>query len=371
MKRFTRLVKRKHPLLEVSVVKDPLDSDLQLTEGVDDDNDDDDNVEKDDEADEADDANDHANAGNGLEVRNKCPHFEDQRDVPFVSVVMGNGLFAFPSDDALKAFRLNHRRLDTVSDEEALGFPFLHATRPGFLKSMTSHSAPVMKIQRYAVVDIGVDTEVEDHYCENEHCRQVAASGNLRVFCLDFCQVFQHMDSTTSQVEYRFVFSIDNKSDHNRFTVRLSAHVMQRNCDAIMDGIRLRWHGTSGLSFLTGTGEFQLRVLDDDMPSFADYATESEYNKACTHAHPLRTVSQLPVWGSYSDKRRSIVPKKRTFHRADFHIQEKALCGKGLRNIPRDTLVLTSMCLFLHEIECSKDKRSSTSFGGPGFPMMV
>ncbi|SCU87227.1 LADA_0E02762g1_1 [Lachancea dasiensis] len=307
----------------------------------------------------------------GKEFSNRCPDFEDVRNVPFASTVLGKGFMAFPSENSYTKFRQNKRRLDCLNDTQAVGFPFLHAVSLNLFKSLIHGKAPVMKIHRFALVDTSRDEDWAVNYKEDEHCQLLASNGDLRVYKLTFCEIFQHIESKTSHVEYRLVFRIDNRPTRNLFCLKMLGHILHSDCDTRVDDLALRWYGVSGLASSFGASKFDLRVLDDNIPSFLDYLTDKEYSDARKKVPNSRHVAKLPIWATYSDESSTVIPKNRTLKHANFKINEMSHCSESLRDIPWDTLILTSMCMLLHDIESKKEKATSHRYSTLGLALAV
>ncbi|SCV05251.1 LANO_0H03378g1_1 [Lachancea nothofagi CBS 11611] len=295
---------------------------------------------------------------------NRCPEFKDLRNLPFVSTMLSKGFMAFPTEKSFLEYRRNKRRLDSLNDPHALGFPLLHAVTLSVFKTIINRHSPIMRIQRFTLVDTSQDPDWAVNYKEDDCCKLMASRGPLKVFKLDFCEVFQHIETRTGHVDYRFLYRIDNRPNNNFFNLSMGSHVHRRDCDIKINDLKLRWYGTSGLSSPFGTNKFKLMVLDDVMPSFLDYATDAEYVQAKKKAQPLRPIAQLPVWGSYSDQHASIIPKNRTLRHANVKLRELSECSPGIRDVPWDTLVLASMSMLLHELESKKEKSSPYRTGG-------
>ncbi|CUS22370.1 LAQU0S05e03840g1_1 [Lachancea quebecensis] len=295
---------------------------------------------------------------------NRCPLFQGLRHIVFASTVMGKGFYAFPSIESFQQFRKNKRRLDELHDEQALGFPLFHAIPVNVFRTIIKRSLPMMKIHRYVLVDTSIPGEAEK-YQENETCTLMAQLGTLSVYKLEFCQVFQRIHTNTSFVEYKFTFRIDNQPENNLFSMKMVNHIHRRDTDSRINDLNLRWLGTSGLASPFGSGTFQLAVLDDGIASFLDELPGGSHEQPRRPAQQSRSPWQMPVWATYSDGKSTFIPKKRTLRIADFKIKELTECCQGLQDVPWDTLVLTCMCMVLHDLEARKDRRSmNISAGG-------
>lgn len=294
---------------------------------------------------------------------NRCPLFHDLRHIVFASTVMGKGFYAFPSVESFQKFRENKRRLDELHDEQALGFPLFHAVPVNVFRTIIKRSLPMMKIYRFVLVDTSVPGEAEK-YQENETCTLMAQLGAICVYKLEFCQVYQRIHTNTSFVEYKFTFRIDNRPENNLFSMKMVNHVHRRDTDSRINDLNLRWLGTSGLASPFGSGTFQLAVLDDGIASYLGELPGSSREQLGRAADQPRSPWQMPVWATYSDGKATFIPKKRTLRVADFKIKELAQCCQGLQDVPWDTLVLTCMCMVLHDLEARKDRRSMNVTAG-------
>ena len=92
-------------------------------------------------------------------------------------------------------------------------------------------------------------------------------------------------------------------------------------------------------------------MLDDGLPSFLDEVAEGSHSPPTRPVSSARNTQQMPVWGIYSDESATFIPKNRTLKIADFKINELSTCSPGLSDVPWETLVLTSMCMVLHDFE--------------------
>lgn len=294
---------------------------------------------------------------------NRCPVFQDTRDVLFASTVMGKGFYAFPSKESFQEFRKHKRRLDELRDDQALGFPMLHTVPLNVFRTMLNRNLPIMRIHRFVLVDTSTPGAA-DKYPEDENCTLLARRGSLCVFKVHFCEVFQRIYSDSSCSEYKMTFRLDNRSDNSLFTTKMARHFQRRATDARINDLNLRWTGTSQLTSPFGSGNFKLVVLDDGLPSFLDEVAEGSHSPPTRPVSSARNTQQMPVWGIYSDESATFIPKNRTLKIADFKINELSTCSPGLSDVPWETLVLTSMCMVLHDFEARKDRRSINGIAG-------
>ncbi|SCW04013.1 LAFE_0H03994g1_1 [Lachancea fermentati] len=290
---------------------------------------------------------------------NRCPNFTWERNMPFVTTVLGKGVFCFPSEESFSRFRANKRRLDVLDNDEGLGIPLLHAISMGMLRSILNKHLPIMKFYRYVLTKEGEPAPMP---LKEGSCELISRNESRVLYKIELCEVYKRVNSKTGHVTHKFVFR-QGDGPNTIFSAIMANHVFRRDTDARVGDLNLRWHGTTGLASPFGSGNFKLLVLDDGMPSLLDQHTDESYDDARRRAQPLRLVQQLPVWATYSDETATIIPSKRTLRQANFLIGETSEQSLGLNNVPWDTVVLTCMCMTLHDFESRKDKRTANGRG--------
>lgn len=287
---------------------------------------------------------------------NRCPAFNSQRTMVFVAVLLAKGFYCFPSDISFKKFLDNKRKFDNLDTNAGLGIPIFHIVSLGIVKTMFYRKAPSLKIYKYVLIN----SEIEKPPLDSE---LISENGSFKLYKFLFCSVFQAILDHYSRVEYKFVFHPANPTDCVPEELVMANHVQRRNTDTKINGVNLRWYGTTGFSSPFGSGNFKLLVLDDEMPSMMDQQTSDEYD-AYAKTHKSRQLGRLPIWAKYSDATGTIIPKKRTQRLAEFEIGESnpnnGVPSLGILDIPWESQALTCMCMVLREFETRKDGRSSS-----------
>lgn len=298
---------------------------------------------------------------------NRCPSFNAVRTVLFTSVLLTKGFFCFPSELSFKTFLDNKRRLDALDSTRGLGIPLFHAVSGGVVKSIFSRHAPIMRIYTYVLIDTNTEKPPKDG-------QLISQDGFKMLYKCLFCSVYQEMMCDYGRVEHKFVFNSIRDDEQPMETVVMANHVQSRGTDTKLMGLNLRWYGTTGFASPFGSGSFKLLVLDDDMPSRSDQCTLEEFDRAVRN-YEGRTSGRLPTWATYSDQCSTMFPKKRTLRLAEFKVGESnrvdGICSPGIFDIPKETLVLTCMCIVLHDFECRKDRRGGTAMALPSVPFLL
>lgn len=287
---------------------------------------------------------------------NRCPAFNSQRIMVLVTVLLAKGFYCFPSDLSFKKFLDNKRKFDHLDTNTGLGIPIFHLVSLNIVKTMFYRKAPSLKIYKYVLIN----SEIEKPPLDAE---LISENGSYQLYKFLFCSVFQATLDHYSRVEYKFVFHPANPTDCVPDELTMANHVQRRHTDTKLNGLNLRWYGTTGFSSPFGSGNFKLLVLDDEMPSMMDQRTSDEYD-AYARTHKGRPLGRLPIWAKYSDATGSIIPKKRTQRLAEFEIGESnpdnSAASLGVFDIPWETQTLTCMCMVLREFETRKDGRSGS-----------
>lgn len=282
---------------------------------------------------------------------NRCPRFTSRRTIPFVLVLLTKGFFCFPSENSLKAYIKNKRKFDRLDAVGGLGVPLFHAVPLGVVKTIFSSKAPIMKIYKYVIIDSNKTKPPPDA----EH---ISTDGSNVLYKYLFCSVYEVIRNNVGRVEHRFEFGAGSSSDHTPETVKMVNMIHWRNTDTKLNGLNLRWYGTSGFASPFGTANVKLLVLDDNMPSLMDQRTTEDF-ETCARNNRTRSLGKLPIWAKYSNEGSTVIPKKRTLKIAHLQIQEciPGLNPEGIFNMPLETQVLTCMCMVIHEFESRKDRR--------------
>ncbi|EJS41992.1 YNL165W [Saccharomyces arboricola H-6] len=320
---------------------------------------------------------------------NRAPRFTSERIMPFVSILLQRGFFAFPSEESFQLFLHNKRKLDNIDPKTGLGLPLFHAVSLNLVKSLFSNqNTPVMRVYKYVIID----SRYEKPPPNSEQISQIEE--NVSIYKFEFCTILKIMESHdfSSRVEHNFIFHRNNEPDIH---IPMINYNQRKNADTTVHGLNLRWYGTTSLASPFGSNNINLLVLDDTMASYMDQQTIEEYDSYC-RSRPTRPLGYLPVWARYTDDKVSVIPKKRILRVATFYMRETDLfedesgsttttahatynqtSSNIIDKIPWDSQVLTCMCMLLHEYESRKEKRhtawgSSTAYmlNGPAGLLM-
>ncbi|KAL3232433.1 Uncharacterized protein RNJ44_04349 [Nakaseomyces bracarensis] len=323
---------------------------------------------------------------------NRCPRFDEERVVPFVSILLGRGFYSFNSEESYKAYLRNKRNLERVDIASGLGIPMFHAVPSSVVKSMFgSKSVPVMRVYKYIVVR----TEASDSTAASETTTLPGAildfapseaileatipNSEFSIYKYEFCTIYKDVISKTGRVEHMFTFNRltgDPKAPLSMEQIPMVNYVQMRNTDTNYKGLNLRWYGSTGLASPFGSNNIKLLVLDDSMPSYMENKSISEFEQA-SRGQRLRPLGYLPIWARYSDDKVTVLPKKRAIRVATLDIREEINeidpnDPNTLYKVPWDTQVLTTMAMLLHEYESRKDKRHNAVLGAQlGTPGML
>ncbi|QHS75751.1 uncharacterized protein SPAR_N01520 [Saccharomyces paradoxus] len=316
---------------------------------------------------------------------NRAPRFTSERAIPFISVLLQRGFFAFPSEESFQLFLHNKRKLDNIDPKTGLGLPLFHAISLNLVKSLFSdQNTPVMRIYKYVMID----SQCEKPPLNSEVISQI--NENVSIYKYEFCTILKKMESHnfSSRVEHVFIFHRKNEPDVH---IPMINYNQRKNADTTVHGLNLRWYGTTSLASPFGSNSINLLVLDDTMASYMNQRTIEEFD-SYSRSRPTRPLGYLPVWARYTDDKVSVIPKKRTLRVATFYLQETDSFDDGssltstnysemgsniIDNVPWDSQILTCMCMLLHEYESRKEKRhtawgSSTTYmlNGPAGLLM-
>lgn len=282
---------------------------------------------------------------------NRCPRFTHRRMIPFVLVLLTKGFFSFPSEKSFKTYIENKRKFAKIDGIDGLGIPLFHAVPLGVVKTIFSPKSPIMKIYKYVVINSETDKRPPD-------AEEISVDGSLVLYKYLFCSVIEEVDNNAGRVEHRFNFTKIHEDDPLPSVLTMANMVHWRNTDTSLNGLNLRWYGTSGFASPFGTGNIKLLVLDDNMPSLIDQKTIEEYENYDRN-NRTRPLGRLPIWAKYSNEGSTVIPKKRTLRMANLQMGEyqSFAHSDGIFNVPWETQALTCMCMVLHEYESRKDRR--------------
>ncbi|GAV50783.1 hypothetical protein ZYGR_0Z02060 [Zygosaccharomyces rouxii] len=282
---------------------------------------------------------------------NRCPRFTHHRMIPFILVLLTKGFFCFPSEKSFKKYIENKRKFDKLDGIEGLGIPLFHAVPLGVVKTIFSPKSPIMKIYKYVIIDSERDKPPPD-------AEQISVDGSLTLYKYLFCSILEEINNDAGRVEHKFNFTrLDNDGPLPQ-VLTMANMIHLRNTDTTLNGLNLRWYGTSGFASPFGTGNIKLLVLDDNMASFMDQKTVEEYEHHYRN-NRTRPLGRLPIWAKYSNEGSTVIPKKRTLRMAKLQMGEyqSIAHSDGIFNVPWETQALTCMCMVLHEYESRKDRR--------------
>ncbi|AQZ12738.1 YNL165W [Zygosaccharomyces parabailii] len=285
---------------------------------------------------------------------NRCPRFTSHRTMPFVMVLLNKGFFCFPSEKSLKVYIQNKRKLDNLNPVDGLGVPLFHAVPLGVVKTIFSSKAPVMKIYKFALIDL-------EKAKPPPEAESISVDGSNALYKYLFCSVYEEIHNNAARVEHRFEFNAASPDQPPPENLTMVNMIHWRNTDTRLNGLNLRWYGTSGFASPFGSADVKLLVLDDSMASLMDQQTPEEF---VMHGRNNRSrpLGRLPIWAKYSNDGSTVIPKKRTLKIAKLQIGECVadVNTEGMINIPPETQYLTCMCMVIHEYESRKDRRRTS-----------
>ncbi|GMM58922.1 hypothetical protein DAKH74_055390 [Maudiozyma humilis] len=279
---------------------------------------------------------------------NRCPQFCAVRDVCLVSVRLTKGFFAFPSTESYDAYVRNKGKFAAVDPDTPFGVPLLHAVPTNIMKAIfSSKTQTVMKIYRYEIARANVHPSAEVVYS----CPNFAIV--KRLFCsVAMEDVLHSADGTALNQDSKIKHTLTFHGDSGTPLSSVSMYNIngRRDIDTSIDGLPLRWFGFSSFASPFGSNDIKLLVLDDDMPNLLEPQVQRS-------AAPVRPLGYLPVWAKYTDVDDSLLSTKRSVHLASLEVKEEAVASPGIAAVPWNTLVLTCMCMLLHDYESRKERR--------------
>lgn len=117
---------------------------------------------------------------------NRAPRFTSERAMPFVSVLLQRGFFAFPSEESLQLFLHNKRKLDNIDPKTGLGLPLFHAISLNLVKSLFSdQNTPVMRIYKYVMID----SQCDKPPLNSEVVSRI--NENVSIYKYEFCTILK------------------------------------------------------------------------------------------------------------------------------------------------------------------------------------
>ncbi|CCK70807.1 uncharacterized protein KNAG_0F01390 [Huiozyma naganishii CBS 8797] len=289
---------------------------------------------------------------------NRCPPFHSQRVMPFVSVLLSKGIWAFPSENSLAVYLRNKRQLDKVDYDAGVGVPLFHAVMGNTLKSvlfMNKQQGPVMRVYKYEIVH----TKDVNAYTEGQ---VVHEQGTRALIKFEFCNVFKAHLPNSLRVDHTFTF-------YNGQSVTMSNYRDKRDIDTRVARIASEvGSGSRGLHSPFGSNDYQTASPRRQHAHFPYKQRATTITSTYYNGTTEETPRGAPRLGKYSDANVSMIPKKRILTLATFKINEFAPsngdgASDGILNIHWDTQVLTCMCLLLHEYESRKERRHANSYG--------
>ncbi|CAB4253902.1 similar to Saccharomyces cerevisiae YNL165W Putative protein of unknown function [Maudiozyma barnettii] len=306
---------------------------------------------------------------------NRSPQFDSIRDICFVSILLTKGFFAFPSHESYNQYLYNKRKYDNFDPITGLGVPLFHAIPVNLMKSIfrTNRSEPIMKIFKYELLK---STEYNNITTNNPNVQIIFDGTTYKIVKYLFCTIYRENGVTQSKKPNS---SKDSQLDQNskiKHTLKFDdgSHVDmfningRRDIDASLDGLPLRWFGFSSFASPFGSNDIKLLILDDNMTNLIeDSNSESRNTDPSSQINDtnaiLRPLGYLPVWAKYSDVDDSLLPTRRTIHLANLELKEVSNGSQnlGILKIPRNTQVLTCMCMLLHDYESRKERRHNST----------
>lgn len=295
---------------------------------------------------------------------NRCPNFTSSRTIPFVSILLTKGFFAFSSEHSYTTFISNKRKFNDTAllHNGGVGVPLFHAVVSNVIKSLLGSGKQkcelVMKIFTYQIVDNGTDLT------NFPNLEIVSQDNTHKLIKFEFCQIFKQIhQSNSTKVIHTLKFYSGKEVNMVNFSDK-------RDIDTNIDDLPLRWFGFSGFASPFGSNDIKLLVLDDNMPTFMNF-NDSASSSPGVNQTSNRSLGTMPIWGRYSDANISMLPTKRTVKLADFKINETTNLTRssplsevsptamqaGIEKVPQSTQILTCMCMMLHEYESRKERR--------------
>lgn len=283
---------------------------------------------------------------------NRCPRFTSGRTVTFASIMLSKGFFAWEDEKSLNMFIENRRKLEKCL-EEGGGWPLFHFVSVGF-KSYFNKNVPVNKIHKFKVVDNDKVCEMKEPVKELLHKNKYQS-----LYKVEFCCIYRTVNNKAERIEHRFVF---DREDGTKYTITMVNSTGRKNVDfqiyepTTQTTLNARWYGTTGYTSVFGSNDFKLKVLDDDVPHLLTHSAEDARNSADYASRSgTRPVSRMPVWGVYARATSLLpIPKRRVLKLATFEVAEV----EQTETVPFITEVLTCMCMYLHELESRKERRT-------------
>lgn len=290
---------------------------------------------------------------------NRCPSFNSIRTIPFVSIILTKGFFAFPSQASFSKYLSNKRKLKdpTMFYDGGLGVPLFHGITSNVIKSLLLSSGKqktesVMKIYKHEIVPKfkGLNLSQFPSY------EIILEDEKYILIKFEFCQIFKEADPLDSlRVIHTLKF-------YNNDEVSMVNYSDKKDIDTNVEDLPLRWFGFSGFASPFGSSDIKLLVLDDNMPTFMNEVNVTNDPQITSSRRPLKA---LPVWARYSDTDSSMLPTKRTVRLANLKIKETVMSSEnddedssqGIIDVHRSTQILTCMCMMLHEYESRKERR--------------
>ncbi|CDO93639.1 unnamed protein product [Kluyveromyces dobzhanskii CBS 2104] len=284
---------------------------------------------------------------------NRSPRFVSGRTVIFASIVLSKGFFAWENQATFDEF-INNRRKFEKCLESGSGWPLFHFVSIGF-KSYFNKNVPVNKVYKYKVVD---NDKVDDIRELNKEL--VCKNATKSLYKVEFCCIFRNVSNSQGLAFHKFVCF---QPDGTRTPVFLLNKIGRKHSDCqIFEPItgttlNLRWLGTTGYTSVFGSNDLKLVVLDDQTPHLSHRLNgdtgsgqpEPEGNRS------TRPLSTMPLWARYSRAVSIIpIPKRRVLKLATFEIGEV----EETSDVPFTTELLTCMCMYLHELESRKERRT-------------
>lgn len=290
-------------------------------------------------------------------------HNQSQRDnfrtilrkVPFVTVLLKNGVYCFSSDKSLNVYKENKRKLHLFQvgeNEEVLGVPLFHCIALSLIKGLLSKNPMTHKIFKYIAIPC------------NSHEQPVMPENllNPEIICLnadkthalvkfEFCLVNEKNSFFTNSHTQYLDFQLPDRKTGLNYQVSLKSGVFYRYTEVSLSykpALKLRWLGTSSMASVFGSLSFKLAVFDQ----FPDEDERRDREN--------RRARILGTWATFSNSSATIIPRKRTLRCGDLLVgeavfQEQPVTG----SFSQDTEAIICMVFILYDHEIRKERGSS------------
>ncbi|KAH3901456.1 uncharacterized protein SCODWIG_02034 [Saccharomycodes ludwigii] len=266
------------------------------------------------------------------------------RALPFVTLLMKQGLFCFTSEASLQKYKNNKRNLELFEidplTKELVGCPIFQCVSISILKGIWSKSPYIMKIYKY------ITSEEKLHETSETKHELVGfnAELNLYLFRIEYCSVSQ--DSSTNKsghsISRTLHFHRPDPNTGHLYTATLINKLLHRYTDVKISykpNLYLRWYGTSGFASVFGSLNFKLAIVNQE------------------------GNARVGTWASFSDTNATILRPKRIMKEGILLVGEPEQdtnirnSDAGTSELSKNTEVVCCMCLVIFEFESRKETR--------------